>query len=296
MSSPAVKSLRVMEQGLEMMKRPLELLCALALVAPVALLMAPTPADACGNSMRYDRKNAPVKIEPNKPERPQYTTLEAEEAFKKGDFKEAVRRAMIAHPTLERRSRSYKRSKSPELRRAAWIAAISLTRLNGGVELEASADDISDDFTRRRQLDWAVEALEWTVGQQGDDPRYRSYLAEALARGQGTRDRAREILAELAQKDLMPDAHGWATLAHLQGAAGDEDAAARATKRCAVIGSPGAACDGGRVRVVVAGDPPNSEERKERARPKNKGEASSKKEARLRLNKCKDDCETLDLF
>lgn len=85
-----------------------------------------------------------------------------------------------------------------------------------------------------------------------DQPRYRSYLAEALARGQGTRERDLAILARLAQRDLVPDAHGWATLAHLQRVAGDEGAATHATERCEIFDSPGVACDGEGIWVVVA--------------------------------------------
>lgn len=249
--------------------RTLHLVAAATLSLSCALLATPQEAQACGNSMRYDRNNPNVakKPAPRLKVQESFTTLEAEQSFKKGDWRKAVRRAMIAHPTLQKRSRAYKGSEDRELQRAAWIAAIAVTRANGSVALDAGAATVHDYHKRRRQLDWAVETLQWAREQSDGDPRMISYLAEAYARGADTRARALELLEDLRERDLVPDAHGWATLAALHAEKGQSERAKQARERCAKIGAPAVACDGSRV-LVIKDTPPLHKSTKKARRKK----------------------------
>lgn len=78
--------------------------------------------------------------------------------------------------------------------------------------------------------------------QSGDSPYIEARLAEALALVAGSEPRALQLLADLEQRDLMPDAGGYAVLARLRRARGDAPGAERALARCRKIAGKPDAC------------------------------------------------------
>lgn len=80
-----------------------------------------------------------------------------------------------------------------------------------------------------------LKALRQLLKGAPDDPYLRARVAEALSYKPGGDDEALTLLADLAERDLMPDAEAWATLALLRGRRGDEAGRAAAMERCARI-------------------------------------------------------------
>jgi hypothetical protein len=106
----------------------------------------------------------------------------------------------------------------PALRRR-WALATAVATLR--IDLEA-AERVAQHLLYLKEL-------------YGDSPYIQARLAEALAHVAGSEPRALALLAELEQRDLMPDADGYALLARLRRAHGDAPGSERALVRCRKI-------------------------------------------------------------
>jgi predicted Zn-dependent protease len=89
-----------------------------------------------------------------------------------------------------------------------------------------------------------AQHLTYLQGMYGESPYIQARLAEALALVQGSKPRALELLADLEQRDVMPDAGGYALLASLRRASGDAPGADRALARCRKMAGKHDVCSG----------------------------------------------------
>lgn len=117
--------------------------------------------------------------------------------------------------------------------RANRILALTVVRLDGQVDRRRwiPSSRISDR-DRRTNLLWALSIFE--VEALGGEPTMRARRAEALARIPGRGEEARAILADLSDRDLMPDAWGHRALAELSDTGGDHDRRDREVRLCQV--------------------------------------------------------------
>ena len=87
-----------------------------------------------------------------------------------------------------------------------------------------------------------AQQLLYLKEQSGDSPYIAARVAEALALVAGAEPRALKLLADLEQRDLVPDAGSYALLARLRRAHGDAPGAERALARCRKIANKPAVC------------------------------------------------------
>lgn len=138
--------------------------------------------------------------------------------------REQPERAVTLAGRAIRRIRSQRRSTRNRLlmNRGKRILAVATLRLDGAVDTERFAVARSMDATARREaLRWALGILEYGFSEDRG-PVSTAHYAEALARFESQRARARMLLRQLADADVMPDARGYRVLASLE-----DDAAAR---------------------------------------------------------------------
>jgi hypothetical protein len=133
--------------------------------------------------------------------------------------------------------------------RAQRILAVAIARGDGalavGKDVPASVKagwTGKDADERRANLQWAVATLRGVEATRKNDPAVQTDLAEAMARLDSTRDEAKRLLEQLAEKDLIASAQGYATLAALRAAAGDEPGRKLAAARCAAMATGTLAC------------------------------------------------------
>ena len=99
--------------------------------------------------------------------------------------------------------------------------------------------------SREGRVSYAVEQLEALSEANPDDPQILTDLGVALAATETGTAQARDILEDLAKRDLMTSAQGWAALANLRiDAAGKS----RAAQRCRLMTTRGGALCGDLVR------------------------------------------------
>ncbi len=116
------------------------------------------------------------------------------------------------------------------MNRAKRVLAVATVRLEGAVDTERFVVARSMDAAARQEaLRWSVGILEHGFGEE-PGPVSTARYAEALARFESQRSRARALLAQLAAADVMPDAYGYRVLAELE--ATDAAARARALTAC----------------------------------------------------------------
>ncbi|MCA9623273.1 MAG: hypothetical protein KC731_29840 [Myxococcales bacterium] len=96
----------------------------------------------------------------------------------------------------------------------------------------------------RGNLDWATVVLRRAAADQS--PARLTDLAEALSKDPASSDEARAILDELARRDLVTSAEGWATLSRLR-----DDGGVAASRCRAMARDPEKSCG-------AAGPPPES--------------------------------------
>lgn len=136
------------------------------------------------------------------------------------------------------------------VQRAHRVLALAAARYGGALPIEREVPAYAQgtwigktDADRKANLAWAVKTLREVAKARNDDPAARTELAEALAKQDDTRDEARRVLEELAAKDLITSADGYATLATLREQAGDTAGRRAALERCRAMARPGGQCD-----------------------------------------------------
>jgi hypothetical protein len=177
----------------------MKLIARLALAG--ALTLTPTvtvvvPALACGNSYRYEldpKTNMLVK---------------AEEALQEGDYAAAWKLATSATgavgKTVEGKGAA---AGLASLRaRTLRVTAIAAIRTQGKASKSANPEAL---------VSWAVDQLRVLLEREAGNPYLRARLAEGLALKAETTEEALATLKELADTDMMPDAHAWRLYAQL---------------------------------------------------------------------------------
>jgi hypothetical protein len=99
-----------------------------------------------------------------------------------------------------------------------------------------------DEEDRAANLEWAIASLRKLDAARGSDATIRTDLAEALSKLDAHRAEAKEILEKLATTDEIASPRGYAVLAELRGAAGDESGKRAALDRCAKMAPEGSLC------------------------------------------------------
>lgn len=107
-------------------------------------------------------------------------------------------------------------------------------------ELQARAELVyaTAALRLRRDQDWALETLQRMHDEQPDAPVVQARLAEAEAQI-GELSIARELMQDLVDRDLVPDAWGWATAAL---SLDSKEAREAATARCEEIAKDDSIC------------------------------------------------------
>jgi hypothetical protein len=115
--------------------------------------------------------------------------------------------------------------------RAQRVAAIAAVRTNGKVDLGTGLPGKTEQ-DQRTNVAWAQLVLTYQSALAGDNLVLKTHLAEALAADPVMSGRAREMLNDLATRDVMPTARGYTMLAKLEGDRGDATAREAALHRC----------------------------------------------------------------
>lgn len=175
-------------------------------VVVTCALGAPAPSQACLHVIEFTKHDAVAAV------------ARADRLLARGDARRAYRVARRARRRLERDQRQNGRDADTRrvLERARHLTAIAVVRLDGHTP-------VSHRTARRhvmrgrsqRSLAWAREQLRARAESNPGDLSAQVHYAEALARLPDSRAEARRILSRLADRDLMPDAHGYATLLRL---------------------------------------------------------------------------------
>jgi hypothetical protein len=200
------------------------LLSAVCFVVPVAIAGQSSEAVACGESIAFE-------VDPNV-----LLLSQAEGNLNGGKARSAALDALKVFPKIK----EAKPGSSYLLPRAQRIVALAIVRTDGllaaGKQFTAGTAD-----ERRANLEWAVATLRRLSAAKKNNPAAETDLAEGLARLPETQSEALASLDKLARKDLVTSAAGYATLAKLRKAAGDDlghDAAMKKYEALAKKGKP----------------------------------------------------------
>ena len=133
--------------------------------------------------------------------------------------------------------------------RAERVLAVALSRSQGALTV---ASEVPREVLGGWQgesagesaanLVWAVAVLKRQSEAKSDDVSLRTDLAEAMARVPEHRAEARNILEQLAQRDLIASPEGYAALAALLRESGNADGQKLALKRCEAMAKSQDAC------------------------------------------------------
>lgn len=206
----------------------LRLLRPLAL-AVVAALAAPTrPADACMNGVErhVDRTNQAIR--------------DAESLLADGKFQRAADTVLATFPRALEQNHSERKQSLFE--RGQRVLAVAAVRSRGAIKLSRSLAG-KTQTQREIGLAWAASTLRLHSARGLGGIVLTAELAEALAERPAEVHEAHALLKDLADRDLMPTARGWAILVALEKARGDADAAARALSRCKDIAADPTQCE-----------------------------------------------------
>lgn len=210
-----------------------KLLAAAALAVGVGAL-APQQAEACGGAW-YPEVQIDYRIQ---------GIAAAEKQLEQGQHANAAASVIRMIPHI----RNYKaKSGDPIINRAMRVLAVATVRSGGELAIgkqipyELRGQWLAqNDGDKTANLDWAVVAMRSVNTWKSDDPAVQTELGEALAKVDANKGEARDLLGDLADKDLLGSAEGYAALAELRAANGDEDGRIAALKRCeAMAKTPG---------------------------------------------------------
>ena len=214
---------------------------AAALLVPATLAVAPGAARACGSMLYLAHRNE-LRI----PARPSSSELiaQAEQALSEGKQVQAAATALQAYPALK----IVKVGTLPLADRALRIVALAAVRSDGGLSTGSFTSKSAAD--RAANLEWSVEVLRGLDARRANNPTYQTDLGEALARVPAHREEAAKLLGDLADRDLLTSAEGYAALARLRAESGDQGARDALVKRCEVMTKTPAVC---RVPAATSG-------------------------------------------
>lgn len=201
----------------------LRLVSALCLALPCGLAALPGEARACGESISFE-------VDPRV-----MLLSQAEGALQTGKPTSAAISVLHAYPDLRTTA-----AKDAMLARAQRVAALAVVRTEGFLTA-GKAFRASTAEERRASLEWAISTLRRLNAEKANTPSLQTELGEALSKLPETQSEALGLLDKLARKDLVTSAHGWAALAKLRGAAGDQEGQEVALKRYEALARRGKA-------------------------------------------------------
>ncbi len=187
---------------------------AMAFVLPLGAAAAPGAASACGTAVYREIDSGSQLV------------AKAEQALSDGKLASAASRAVQAFPALK----IIKPGQLPLADRALRIMALVTVRSDGGISPAAGLTKV--DAERSANLEWSIGVLRGLNTKRMNNPSYQTDLGEALAKVPAYHGEALKILGELAEKDLLTSAEGYAALARLRAENGEGDARDAAVKRC----------------------------------------------------------------
>jgi hypothetical protein len=97
-------------------------------------------------------------------------------------------------------------------------------------------------WIRTGQSTLGVRQLRRLIPKSSQDPVHLSRIAEGMAGSKAGAEQALRSLQALAEDDLIPEAHGWASLARLRAARGDAAGAEEAWTRCRAMAKAKSIC------------------------------------------------------
>lgn len=199
------------------------------ILSSVLFAALPRDAAACGGEW------GPALFEPD--HRPRVVPL-AEKALERGNSVAAAGFIVRAMPHI----RSLSPTKTPIVGRAERVLALALARHGGALPLEREVPDYArgswggrTEAERAANLSWASGSLRALHDAKRDDPALETDLAEALSKLPATRQEARDRLEQLAKRDLIGSAEGYAVLAELRAESGDKAGEKLALTRCRAL-------------------------------------------------------------
>ena len=210
---------------------------AMSFVLPVAAAVtgAPGTASACGTAV-YREIDTSAQL-----------VAQAEQALSEGQFNKAAAKAVQAYPALK----IVKPGQVPLADRALRIMALASVRTDGSVNVGGFKGRTAGD--RATNLEWSIDALRGLNAKRANNPSYQTDLGEALAKVPAYRAEAVKLLGELAAKDLLTSAEGYAALARLRAENGDNTARDEAVKRCEAMSKTPRLCAVPAGAVAVTG-------------------------------------------
>ena len=215
-----------------------------AWVAGAGMLALFSEATACGNSTRgHGMRMRGIELDEMAMAAAPYNLQEerliphlslAEDALREGKY-------VLASSELESVFTEVAQSSARMRSRFERVAALLSVRTAGqwplrkpGIENAAGA--------RARVLEDAVNKLRKRLLATPKDPIARTDLGEALAATPKNHKEAKRILEELAARDLLTSAHGYAALSRLRSLAKDEKGAAAALSACQKLDEKALVC------------------------------------------------------
>jgi hypothetical protein len=187
-------------------------------LAPVAL--APREASACLSAVAIEvREHTPTGPEG----RAVQLVARAEQDLSEGKQASAAVKASAAFPVLQA-------AQPATADRALRVVALAVVRSDGAVNPGGLRGPGATD--RATNLAWSARTLRDLNARHQNNPSYRTDLGEALAKVPSEKVEALLILGQLAEKDLLTTAEGYAALARLRAESGDKAARDAAVARC----------------------------------------------------------------
>ena len=141
----------------------------------------------------------------------------AEKALNEGQFTPAAVGVMQVFPKIK----TTPATSSPLASRGLRIMALAIARTEGALSVGGVFSGATPD-ERTANLEWAITTLRNLSKLRPHVPFLKTDLAETLSKVPQYRPEALSILTDLADKDLITSAHGYATLARLREASGDK--------------------------------------------------------------------------
>jgi hypothetical protein len=189
------------------------------LLLPLGLAGAPAPAEACGTAFFSVVDNSAENIS------------SAERALSQGRHAAAATGVFQVFPKIK----TTKPGTGPLTDRALRILALSAVRTDGGLTIGKGVSWAMAGTTpeqKEANLLFAIDTLRKLNEKRANSPSFQTDLAEALGKVPRFKSESYAILSQLAKKDLVASAEGYATLARLHEAMGEGAPRDAAVKRC----------------------------------------------------------------
>ena len=195
------------------------LVSASIVLLPLGIVGAEAPAAACGTEVFTIIDHSAEGIST------------AERALSKGAVASAATQVFRVFPKLK----TTKPGAGPLSDRALRILSLAATRADGAINVGSGVNwpmvGVTPD-QKEANLLFAIDTLRKLNEKRVNNPSLQTDLAEALGKVPRYKAEAYTILTELAKKDLVASAEGYATLAKLHEALGEGAPRDAAVKRC----------------------------------------------------------------